>query len=137
MTKWTMPSFLVTIITIIALSLNKKFLWHLDVQQIIASVSLAVNFVGVTILSDIAKLRRGEMPNWNSTKLFTLIFALIIVGFSEYVGINLDDADIWWVAGMAGAFITGKGLRDAIQSKQEGATTNVITQRTNTFESNR
>jgi hypothetical protein len=120
--KWTMPSFLVTIITVIAITLNKRFLWDLDPQQIIASVSLAVNFVGVTIISDIAKMRRGESPNWNSTKLFTLLFVLLIVGFSEYVGIQLEDADIWWIAGMGAAFITGKGIKDLIPNKQEVST---------------
>lgn len=124
-----MPSFLVTIITVIAITLNKRFLWDLDPQQIIASVSLAVNFVGVTIISDIAKLKRGESPNWNSTKLFTLLFVLLIVGFSEYVGIQLDDADIWWIAGTAAAFITGKGIKDIMQVKQNGgATTNGTTE---------
>lgn len=121
--KWTMPSFLVTIITVIAIALNKRFLWDLDPQQIIASVSLAVNFVGVTIISDIAKMRRGESPNWNSTKLFTLLFVLLIVGFSEYVGIQLEDTDIWWIAGTAAAFITGKGIKDIVQTKQDGGVT--------------
>jgi hypothetical protein len=125
--KWTMPSFLVTIITVIAITLNKRFLWDLDPQQIIASVSLAVNFVGVTIISDITKMRRGESPNWNSTKLFTLLFVLLIVGFSEYVGIQLEDTDIWWVAGAAAAFITGKGIKDIITDKQ-GVQTSVNTQ---------
>lgn len=122
--KWTMPSFLVTIITVIAITLNKRFLWDLEPQQIIASVSLAVNFVGVTIISDIAKMKRGESPNWNSTKLFTLFFVLLIVGFSEYIGLPLEDADIWWVAGSAAAFITGKGIKDIIQNKQEVTTKN-------------
>lgn len=135
--KWTMPSFLVTIITVIAITLNKRFLWDLEPQQIIASVSLAVNFVGVTIISDIAKMRRGESPNWNSTKLFTLVFVLLIVGFSDYVGIQLDDADIWWIAGAGAAFITGKGVKDLLFVRQTGGTTIVTTQRTNTFESNR
>lgn len=118
MSKWTMPSFLVTVITMVAIALNNRFLWNLDPQQIIASVSLAVNFIGVTVITDIAKMRRGESPNWNSTKLFTLIFALLIVGFSEYIGIQLEDADIWWISGAAAAFLTGKGVRDIIQNKQ-------------------
>ncbi|RAV22198.1 hypothetical protein [Paenibacillus contaminans] len=115
--KWTMPSFLISLITMIAVALNNKFLWNLDPQQIIASVTLAINFVGVTIIGDIAKLRRGENPNWNSTKLFTLLFACIMIGFSEYVGIELDDESIWWIAGTAAAFITGKGFKDIIQTK--------------------
>ena len=102
----------------VAIALNNRFLWNLDPQQIIASVSLAVNFIGVTVITDIAKMRRGESPNWNSTKLFTLIFALLIVGFSEYIGIQLEDADIWWISGAAAAFLTGKGVRDIIQNKQ-------------------
>lgn len=126
MSKWTMPSFLVSIITMAAIALNQKFLWHLDPQQIVASVTLAVNFVLVTIINDIAKMKRGESANWNSTKLFTLLFALIIIGFSEYVGIPLNDEDVWWIAGAAATFITGKGIKDIIQ--QKGVSTHEHTQ---------
>lgn len=119
--KWVMPSFLVSFITMIAITLNQKFLWHLDPSQIIASISLAVNFVGVTIVNDIAKMKRGENPNWNSTKLFTLLFALLIIGFSEYAGIELDDQSVWYVAAAAAAFITGKGIKDNIQAKEGGS----------------
>lgn len=130
--KWMMPSFLVSIITMIAVSLNQKFLWHLDPQQIVASVTVAVNFVGITLLADIAKIKRGEMPNFNSTKLFTLLFALLLIGFGEYLGIQLDDESVWIIAGSAAAFITGKGIRDIAQ-KKDGET---VAKRTNTFESN-
>jgi hypothetical protein len=114
-----MPSFLISIISIVAIACNNKFGWHLSPEKLIASVTLAVNFVGITIITDIAKYRRGESPNLNSTKLFTLLFACLVIGFSEYVGIELDDESVWFVAGSAAAFITGKGIKDIIQNKQE------------------
>lgn len=115
--KWTMPSFLVSIITMVAIALNQRFLWNLDPQQIIASVTVAVNFIAVALVADIAKIKRGEKPNLNSTKLFTMLFALLLIGFSEYIGIQLDDESVWWIAGTAAAFITGKGLKDIVQLK--------------------
>jgi hypothetical protein len=116
--KWVMPSFLTTIISIIAIGLNNRFGWHLSPDQLIASIGLAINFVGITLLADIAKIRRGEMPNFNSTKLFTLLFALLMIGFGDYVGIRLDDESVWFIAGTAAAFITGKGIKDIMQRKE-------------------
>jgi hypothetical protein len=134
--KWIMPSFLTSLISIIAISLNNKFLWHLDPDKLIASIGLTVNFVIVTLAGDIAKIKRGEKPNFNSTKLFTLLFACSVIGFSEYIGIDLDQESVWWIAGVAAAFITGKGIKDAVEVKK-GETIVVNTPPTNTFESNK
>lgn len=116
--KWVMPSFLTTIISIIAIALNNRFGWHLSPDKLIASIGLAINFVGITLLADIAKIRRGETPNFNSTKLFTLLFALLMIGFSDYFGIRLDEESVWFIAGTAAAFITGKGIKDIVQQKE-------------------
>lgn len=118
--KWIMPSFLTSLISIIAIGLNNKFLWHLDPDKLIASIGLTVNFVIVTLAGDIAKIKRGEKPNFNSTKLFTLLFACLVIGFSEYVGIQLDTESVWWIAGTAAAFITGKGVKDYLEVKKGG-----------------
>lgn len=118
MSKWAMPSFLTTIISIIAISLNNRLGWHLSPDKLIASTGLAINFVGVSILADIAKLRRGEKPNLNSTKLFTMLFACLIIGFSEYIGIKLDEESVWFIAGAAAAFISTKGIKDALEQKK-------------------
>lgn len=128
MSKWTMPSFMVTIISIIAIACNNKFGWHLSPDKLIASVGVTVNFVLVTMANDIAKLKRGEMPNWNSTKLVTLLFTCIVIGFSQYIGIELDVEEVAFIAGSAAAFITGKGIRDMIQAKQEGGGVNANAQ---------
>ena len=135
MSKWIMPSFLTSLISIIAIACNNRFGWHLSPDKLIASVALSINFVGVTIFTDIAKLKRGEIPNINSTKLFTLLFACLMIGFSDYIGIQLDEESVWFIAGTAAAFITGKGIKDIIQKKQEGVTSNV-TQEPTTFISN-
>lgn len=135
MTKWAMPSFLITLISMVAIALNNKFGWHLSPEQLIASIALAVNFVGVTLIADIAKIKRGEMPNFNSTKLVTMVIALVIIGFSDYVGIHLDEESVWFIAGSAGAFITGKGIRDIAKRKEVEPVGN--TQHTDTIESNR
>lgn len=120
--KWAMPSFLTTLISIVAIALNNRFGWHLSPEQLIASVGLTINFVAVTMASDIAKLKRGERPNLNSTKLFTLMFSCLIIGFSDYIGIELDTESVWFIAGVAAAFITGKGIKDNLDSKREGLT---------------
>lgn len=133
--KWVMPSFLTSLLSIIAIACNNKFGWHLSPDKLIASVALSINFVGVSVVTDIAKLKRGEIPNLNSTKLFTLLFACLMIGFSDYVGIELDDESVWFIAGTAAAFITGKGIKDIIQTKQEGVASNEPTQPT-TFISN-
>lgn len=135
MSKWVMPSFLTSLISILAIACNNKFGWHLSPDKLIASVALSINFVGVTVFTDIAKLKRGEIPNLNSTKLFTLLFACLMIGFSDYIGIELDQESVWFIAGTAGAFITGKGIKDIIQDKQNGGATNEPTQPT-TFISN-
>ena len=137
MSKWIMPSFLTSLISIVAIACNNKFGWHLSPDKLIASVALSINFVGVTVFTDIAKLRRGEIPNINSTKLFTLLFACLMIGFSDYIGIQLDEESVWFIAGTSAAFITGKGIKDIIQQKQNGGTPIVDTQRADTFESNR
>lgn len=118
MTKWIMPSFLTSLLSIIAISLNNKLGWHLSPDKLIASVGLTINFVIVTMSADIAKMKRGERPNWNSTKLFTLLFACLMIGFSQYMGIELDTEEVLFIAGAAAAFITGKGIRDSVQAKQ-------------------
>ncbi|UKS25014.1 hypothetical protein LOZ80_25900 [Paenibacillus sp. HWE-109] len=135
--KWVMPSFLTSLISILAIALNNKFGWHLSPDKLIASVALSINFVGVSVFTDIAKLRRGEIPNLNSTKLFTLLFACLMIGFSDYIGIQLDDESVWFIAGTAAAFITGKGIKDIIQTKQEGAAVNVTTESTNYISNNK
>jgi hypothetical protein len=134
MNKWIMPSFLTSLISIIAIALNNKFGWHLSPDKLIASVGLTINFVIVTMSADIAKMKRGERPNWNSTKLFTLLFACLMIGFSQYMGIELDTEEVLFIAGAAAAFITGKGIRDSVQAKQE-VKINVTTEPT-TFISN-
>lgn len=87
------------------------------------------------MVTDIAKLKRGEIPNLNSTKLFTLLFACLMIGFSDYIGIELDEESVWFIAGTAAAFITGKGIKDIIQTKQEGDAQNGSSELT-TFISN-
>lgn len=135
MTKWAMPSFLTSLISMVAIALNDRFLWHLEPDKLIASVSLTINFILVTLAGDIAKIKRGEMPNFNSTKLFTLLFSCIVIGFSDYIGIELDSESVWWIAGVAAAFITGKGIKDAMPKKGEPI---VVNQKpTNTFESHK
>jgi hypothetical protein len=134
MNKWIMPSFLTSLISIIAIALNNKFGWHMSPDKLIASVGLTINFVIVTMSADIAKMKRGERPNWNSTKLFTLLFACLMIGFSQYMGIELDTEEVLFIAGAAAAFITGKGIRDAVQAKQEVKTD--VTQEPTTFISN-
>lgn len=119
MNKWLMPSFLTSIIGIIAISLNNKFGWHLSPEKLIASTALTINFVLVTMSADIAKMKRGEKPNFNSTKLFALLFACIVIGFSDYVGIELNSEDVWYIAGAAATFMTGKGIRDIISARKE------------------
>jgi hypothetical protein len=116
-----MPSFIISIITMIAVVLNDKFLWNLNPTQLIASITLAVNFVGVSIWKDIVILKNGGKPTINSTKLVATLFALLIIGFSDYVGIELDTESVWWVAGIAAAFVTGKGVQDWIEMKKGGA----------------
>lgn len=122
--KWVMPSFLTSLLSIIAIACNNKFGWHLSPDKLIASVGLTINFVIVTMSADIAKMKRGERPNWNSTKLFTLVFACLMIGFSQYMGIDLDTEEVLFIAGAAAAFITGKGIRDSVQAKQDGGTSN-------------
>lgn len=124
MSKWVMPSFLTSLISILAIACNNKFGWHLSPDKLIASVALSINFVGVTVITDIAKFRRGEIPNINSTKLFTLLFACLMIGFSDYIGIELDEESVWFIAGTAAAFITGRGIKDIIQTKQDGGSSN-------------
>lgn len=119
MSKWVMPSFLVSLIGMVAITLNHKFLWNLDPEKLVASVALTVNFVLVTIGADLAKMRRGEKANFNSTKLVTLLIATGIIGFSEYVGIELSEEDILWISGIAATFITTKGVRDIVTFKKE------------------
>lgn len=133
--KWVMPSFLTSLISIIAIACNNKFGWHLSPDKLIASVALSINFVGVSVVTDIAKLKRGEIPNLNSTKLFTLLFACLMIGFSDYIGIELDEESVWFIAGTAAAFITGKGIKDIIQTKQGGEAQNATAELT-TFISN-
>lgn len=118
--KWVMPSFLVSIISIVAIALNNKFGWNLRPDQLIASCGLAVNFVAVTMAADIAKMKRGQRPNINSTKLFALLFSCLVIGFSDYIGIDLDVESVWFIAGSAAAYITGKGIRDSVAVKKEG-----------------
>lgn len=117
--KWMMPSFLTSLIGMIAIALNDKFLWELDPNKLIASVGLTINFVVMTLSADIAKVKRGEKPSINSTKLATLIIACLLIGFSDYLGITLDEESVWWIAGTAAAFITTRGLRDIVQKKKE------------------
>jgi hypothetical protein len=124
-----MPSFLITLITMAAVALNEKFLWHLSPTQLIASITVAVNFVGVSIWKDIVILRNGGKPTINSTKLVTTLLALAIIGFSSYIGIDLDTESVWMVAGAAAAFITGRGLQDFVEMKK-GGTTNEPAQHT-------
>lgn len=119
MNKWLMPSFLTSIISIIAITLNNKFGWHLSPDKLIASVGLTINFVIVTMSADIAKMKRGERPNFNSTKLFTLLFACLTLGFADYMGLELNTEDVLFIAGSAAAFITGKGIRDMVAAKKE------------------
>lgn len=125
MSKWMMPSFLTSILSIIAITLNNKFGWHLSPDKLIASVALTINFVIVTMSADIAKMKRGERPNFNSTKLFTLLFACVAIGFTDYMGLELNPEDVLFIAGSAAAFITGKGIRDMVQNKQQGGVQNV------------
>jgi NADH:ubiquinone oxidoreductase subunit 6 (subunit J) len=116
-----MPSFLTSLIGMLAVTLNNKFLWNLEPEKLVASVGLTINFVIVTLGSDIAKMKRGEKPNWNSTKLVTLLVACLLIGFTDYVGIELSDEDIWWISGIAASFITVKGARDIVANKREAA----------------
>jgi hypothetical protein len=120
-----MPSFLTSILTIVAIALNNKFGWHLSPDKLIASVALTINFVLVTLSADIAKLKNGERPNFNSTKLFTLVFSCLMIGFSSYIGIDLNTEEVIIISGAAAAFITGKGIKDIVQTKQSGGVTNL------------
>jgi hypothetical protein len=101
----------------IAIACNNRFGWHLNPTQLIASIGLSVNFVGVAIVNDIAKMKKGEPVNWGSTKLFTLVFACLIIGFASYLDIELSDEEVWYIAGAAAAYITGRGIKDFLKTK--------------------
>lgn len=116
MNKYVDPKFITGIVTIIAVALNNKFGWHLDPEKLVASVALSINFIVVQILVDV---KTGK-PSLNSTKFVTMIFACVVIGFSSYLDIDLEEESIWWIAGTAAAFITGKGVKDIVTQKNGG-----------------
>ena len=119
MEKWFDPKFITGLIAMAAIALNNKFMWQLDQTALIASIGLSVNFIIMQLAEDIQRIKNGQKPTWNSTKLATMFIACIIIGFSQYLGINLADDAIWTIAGVAGAIITGKGVRDVVAAKQK------------------
>lgn len=134
MNKWFDPKFIAGLITMAAVALNKKFVWNLNEIELAASIGVTVNFIVVQLAEDIQKLKNGEKPTWNSTKLATTFVACGIIGFTQYAGIELDTEDVLWIAGIAGALITGKGIKDIRAAKMKGGTEIVNNNNTDTYD---
>jgi hypothetical protein len=117
MRKFLDPKFITAIFTMFAIAVNKKLGWNLDEVELGASIAVSVNFIFAQLLVDIQKQKNGETVKWSKTKFATLIIACIIIGFTQYVGIELDTEEIMWIAGVAMAFITGKGIKDVWEMK--------------------
>ncbi|MNI89294.1 hypothetical protein D3C73_1466810 [compost metagenome] len=43
-----------------------------------------------------------------------------MIGFSDYIGLELTTEEVLYIAGAASVFITGKGIRDVLETKKEG-----------------
>lgn len=115
MKKFLDPKFITTIFTMFAIAVNKKFGWGLSELELGASIAVSVNFIFAQLAVDFAKMQRGEPVKWSKTKFGTLIVSCAIIGFTQYIGIDLAAEDILWIAGVAMAFISGKGLKDVIE----------------------
>ncbi|UVI31225.1 hypothetical protein [Paenibacillus spongiae] len=122
MSKYLDPKFIAGLIAMAAITLNRKFLWNLDEIELTASIGVTVNFIIVQLAEDIQKMKNGEKPSWNSTKLVTMFVACGIIGFTQYAGFELETEDVLWVAGIAAAVITGKGIKDIKEAKMNGVT---------------
>ncbi|GCL71814.1 hypothetical protein PN4B1_17190 [Paenibacillus naphthalenovorans] len=109
MNKYIEPKFITGLITMAAITLNNKFGWHLDEVELGASIAVAVNFIVAQITVEI---RNGKKPTWNSTKFVTMFVACLLIGFTQYVGIELDTESVLWIAGVAASVINLKWIQD-------------------------
>ncbi|WP_127532728.1 hypothetical protein [Paenibacillus kobensis] len=125
MSKFLDPKFITAVFTMFAIAVNKRFGWNLDEVELGASIAVSVNFIFAQLLVDIQKHKNGELVKWSKTKFATLIISCVLIGFTQYMGIDLGTEDILWIAGIAMTFITGKGIKDVWESKAKGVTTNV------------
>lgn len=117
MTKFLDPKFITAIFTMFAISVNKKFGWGLSELELGASIAVSVNFIFAQLAVDFAKMKQGVPVKFSKTKFATLIISCALIGFTQYVGVDLDPDDIIWIAGVAMAFISGKGLKDVMEAK--------------------
>jgi hypothetical protein len=132
MKKFLDPKWITTVFTMFAIAINNKFGWGLSELELGASIAVSVNFIWAQLAVDFAKMKNGEEVKWSKTKFATMVFACVLLGFTQYVGIDLDTEDIFWITGVAMAFISGKGLKDIIEVKtrKKEATSDDSTYRT-------
>ncbi|MGX4584071.1 hypothetical protein [Paenibacillus chitinolyticus] len=119
MSKWVDPKFVTGVVTMIAIALNNRFGWHVSPDKLVAAVVVAGNFIIAQISVDIQKMKNGEKPTFKSAKFVTMIIACTIIGFSQYLGIELSEQEVIALAGAAITVITAKWVRDvAIEKKK-------------------
>ncbi|MVP00339.1 hypothetical protein [Paenibacillus lutrae] len=121
MSKWIDPKFITVIASVIAVYLNKIFGWHISIDKLVASIFIVGNFLVMQIIIDIQKMKNGEKITFNSTKFFTAAIACLILFFSEYLGIPIDEQEVMVIAGLVMAYITAKGAKDVSFQKQKAA----------------
>lgn len=118
MSKFTDPKFITAVITMAAIALNNKFGWHLNAVELGASIAVSVNFIFAQLMVDIQKIKAGQQVKFSKAKFTILIISCGLIGFTQYIGFELSTEDVLWIAGVAMAFISGKGFKDVVESKQ-------------------
>ncbi|ASS66202.1 hypothetical protein [Paenibacillus sp. RUD330] len=121
MSKFANAQFITTVITMAAIALNNKFAWHLNAIELGASIAVSVNFIFAQIMVDIQKIKAGQQVKFSKTKFATLLISCGIIGFTQYIGFELSTEDVLWIAGIAMAFISGKGFKDVIETKKNAS----------------
>jgi hypothetical protein len=123
MGKFLDPKFITAIFTMFAVAVNKKFGWNLDEVELGASIAVSVNFIFAQLMVDIQKMKNGEKVTWSKTKFATMFISCVLIGFTQYAGIDLSTEDILWIAGVAIGFINFKWLKDIVEIKSKGGQT--------------
>lgn len=124
MKKITYPPFLTLIATILATFANKVFGIHVDIEMAAGALAVAGNYILVQFAVDIKKIKNGQIPtgSFNSVKLYTTLVVCVALGISNYFKLDFSpELIVTWV-GFAITIITGKAVKDMLQSPKGGKT---------------
>ncbi|MFB7817432.1 hypothetical protein ACFC0X_25085 [Paenibacillus chitinolyticus] len=121
MSKWVDPKFVTVIASLIAVFINKNFGWQVSTDKLVAAIIIIGNFLVAQIAVDIQKIKNGEKITFNSTKFVTVVISCLILGFSEYLGIPINEEEVFLLTGLVATYITAKAVKDVANEKKKAA----------------